>query len=71
MELSDEDLVPRQSVPFVEPTFVINHRTAQLHLQSLVDTYKQFDKFPHTHPSYAKLRRTGAIYQYILDHLKE
>jgi len=62
IELDEDELF----TPSELPQFLITDKEAKAFLVSLVNTYRQFSKFPKSHRSYKSLQHTGAMYEYIL-----
>lgn len=65
--LDDEEVLEKQSY---NQDIKVTRQEVLLFISTQVRTYSQFKKFPENHPSTRKLRRTAAIYQYILENLK-
>lgn len=69
IELDEEDYVLPPKRP--EYHFHITEQDALAEIRQLIKIYSQFQHFPESHPSTRKLRKTAAIWQYILQRLTE
>ena len=69
LELDDEELTTPRGPPAFH--FNITEDSAIKFLESQVNTYKQFKRFPTHHKSYKSLQYTGAMYEYILSRFKD
>lgn len=65
--LDDEEVLEKQSY---NHDIKVTKQEVLLFVAKQANIYNQFKGFPENHPSTRKLRRHGAIYQYILENLK-